>query len=137
MTRLNLSAHFTSDEAACKCCGVYHVDQAIALAQRLERVRDYAGPIIVRSWHRCVHQNRRVGGVVNSAHLRSLAVDIFCATNHHRFLLVSALYAAGFTRIGVGESIIHADIDSSLPPNVLWHYYDSLDHKAGIPAPVL
>lgn len=30
---------------------------------------------------------------------------------------------AGFNRIGVGKTYIHADNDNSLAQNVIWHYY--------------
>lgn len=131
MSTLMLSPHFSASEAMCKCCHAYMPDHAIALAQRLERARDHCGPIIVRSWHRCAARNRKVGGVPNSAHLRSYAVDIFTASSAHRFQLVSALLAAGFSRIGIGSSIVHADIDPSLPSGFIWTYYSDENRTGG------
>jgi len=37
-------------------------------------------------------------------------------------LIVEALFDAGFTRIGIAKTFIHADCDIELPQEVLWMY---------------
>lgn len=68
--------------------------------------------------------------VKNSAHYRGLAADIRCRTTHEMFVMLKAMFAVGFKRIGVYVKIdgtklipshIHVDIDSTLPPEVAWH----------------
>jgi uncharacterized protein YcbK (DUF882 family) len=128
---LHITEHFLVREALCPCCNVYDPVNAAKLAKVLELVRLYTGPLVVRSWHRCIVRNRVVGGVTNSAHLRSFAVDIFVPTMQYRFSLVHALLGHGVTRIGTGASVVHADIDASLPHRVLW-YYGGDEPKVGV-----
>ena len=128
-----LSEFFTIAEAKCPCCGTLDVGNAIKLANKLDRARALVGPIIVNSWHRCPVRNRKKGGVQNSAHLRSLAVDIRVFSGHHRLQLLSALLAADFHRIGIGDAIIHADIDPTLPAETCWTYYPQVS-KDALPA---
>jgi hypothetical protein len=58
--------------------------------------------------------------VSGSAHLRGKAVDLRCAYSNLRFLIVTALLSAGFKRIGLYDRHIHADIDTTLPQDVIW-----------------
>jgi len=58
--------------------------------------------------------------VPNSAHARGLAVDLRAHDSVTRFKVVKALLDAGFTRVGVYDKHVHADVDDSLPQGVLW-----------------
>lgn len=58
--------------------------------------------------------------VENTAHARGLAVDIRAHDSITRFKIVKALLDSGFTRVGVYNLHVHADVDDSLPQGVLW-----------------
>jgi uncharacterized protein YcbK (DUF882 family) len=52
------------------------LDNAVHMAQYMDKVRDYFGkPIIVTSWLRVPSHNLRIGGASKSMHLTGLAVD--------------------------------------------------------------
>ena len=76
--------------------------------------------IYVTSGYRTPLQNQSAGGVMHSSHTMGLAVDMSCRSSHVRYRMVSGLILAGFNRIGLYTSHLHADIDESLPQDVLW-----------------
>ncbi|UPT66889.1 MAG: D-Ala-D-Ala carboxypeptidase family metallohydrolase [Sphingobacteriales bacterium JAD_PAG50586_3] len=76
----------------------------------------------ITSGYRCERLNTAVGGKKNSAHVRGLAADIRFTSQQHTKDLINALIAAGFKRIGLGSSFIHADVDSTLPHPACWLY---------------
>ena len=91
--------------------------------EMLDNARDIAGiPFSINSGYRTLEQNSKVGGVNSSSHTRGLAVDIACKESRARFLIVSALKEAGFTRIGISDSFIHVDSDSDKAQDVIWTY---------------
>ena len=91
------------------------------LVELLDNAREYAGiPFIINSGLRDKETNEEVGGVCDSAHLKGLAVDLQCITSDARFLIVSSLLTAGFTRIGIGKTFIHCDIDHTKPQKVIF-----------------
>lgn len=93
------------------------------LVRMLDKARGYAGiPFVITSGYRSKAHNKRVGGVPNSAHTKGLAVDLRARTSKDRFTIISALIKAGFSRIGIGRTFIHADIDSSKSAQVAWLY---------------
>ena len=61
--------------------------------------------------------------VSDSAHLSGLAVDLFCIYSDRRFKMVEVARKNGITRIGIGKTFIHFDIDPTKSQNVIWHYY--------------
>lgn len=75
----------------------------------------YGIDLYITSGKRTEEENRRVGGVRDSAHLKGLAVDIFAPNGFRRYLLLKAAIEFGFKRIGVGKSHIHIDIDYTKP----------------------
>lgn len=96
------------------------------LVDMLDEARHNSGtPFRITSGLRTVEQNRRVGGVSNSPHLRGLAVDIACTTSENRMKIIQGAIKAGFNRIGIGNTFVHLDCDTSLPQNVVWHYYQN------------
>jgi len=128
-----ITAHFSEREMACPCCGALDIAAARMLCSQLERVRAVVGPMTVVSGCRCLHYNKRVGGARNSAHLRSLAADIRCIGDHHRYMLVAHALAAGFVRLGVGVGMVHMDVDRSLSPQTLWLYtYGRSEPRCGL-----
>ncbi|MGI6540965.1 MAG: D-Ala-D-Ala carboxypeptidase family metallohydrolase [Bacillota bacterium] len=119
-----LSKNFDSSEFACKCgCG-YDTPNP-ELIRMLQVARDlYGKPMRITSGCRCIKHNRNVGGASNSAHLAGKAADIATPTGADRYLLIKALLASGFGRIGINfkKSFIHADIDDSKPSPTIFSY---------------
>jgi uncharacterized protein YcbK (DUF882 family) len=90
---------------------------------KLDLAREFAGiPFTITSSWRSKSYNMEIGGANNSAHLRGTAFDIACMSSHQRMVIVSALLEAGFTRIGIAKTFIHADDDIELPQEVIWLY---------------
>jgi len=90
---------------------------------KLDEAREYAGiPFVINSAYRSPKHNKKVGGKPNSSHIKGLAVDIRCNTSRNRFIILDALIAVGFNRIGIADSFIHVDLDLSKSDNVIWTY---------------
>ncbi len=73
-----ITEHFAWNEADCRCCQRIHSREAVkAAAEMMEGVRKKCGnrPVKVLSWCRCVRHNRKVGGALDSNHMRGIAVD--------------------------------------------------------------
>lgn len=81
------------------------------LCAMLDLARGRAGvPFRILSGLRTEEQNKRVGGAINSTHLRGLAADLF-ADDRIRYSVVKALIYIGFRRIEVSkDNHIHCDI---------------------------
>ena len=98
-----------------------------SLLKRLQLLEKRTGyPVLnnITSAVRSRYWNKKVGGVSNSAHLitKCKAVDIHAPTRAIRNLLVVQAYNLGFTRIGVGKTFVHLDVDQSKPQYVAWGY---------------
>ena len=116
------SKYFSKSEFKCggKIC--YH-KMNTGWIDMLDVARELAGvPFIITSSFRDTETNLKAGGKPNSAHLRGNAVDIACESSQDRILIIDALIMAGFNRIGVAKTFIHADIDELLPQDVMWLY---------------
>lgn len=117
----DLSRNFTRAEFACRCgCGQDAV--SLELVTKFQKVRDYFGPLRLTSGFRCPEHNRRQGGVPNSAHLAGLAVDLECTLSLSRYILIARLMEAGFQRIGIGKTFMHADLDTTKVKPSIWTY---------------
>lgn len=84
-------------------------------------------PFKINSGFRTEAQNRRIyermgKKPIRSAHLEGKAVDIAIQSSRERFKILSALLEAGFTRIGISESFIHADSSETKSSHVIWTY---------------
>ena len=91
--------------------------------EMLDEARHLASvPFHINSGYRSEEANRRAGGVPGSSHRLGLAADIRATSSNRRYLVLSALIRVGFTRIGIAETFIHVDADSSKPQNVSWLY---------------
>lgn len=105
-----------------------HMD--FAFVRRLDKARKITGiPFVISSGARSEKWNKRVGGSPTSSHLWTeqevCASDIECDSSTERFIIVSALIKAGFTRIGIGKDFIHVDSDERdfKPQNIIFDYY--------------
>lgn len=91
------------------------------LIAKLDWARGRAGvPFVITSGKRSPEENERVMGVDASAHIKGLAVDLRCSDSESRYKMVNALLLAGFKRLGIYDKHVHADIDASLPQEVIW-----------------
>ncbi len=90
---------------------------------RLDQARESAGiPFVLNSAYRSPAHDKSKGRSGTGAHTLGRAVDIRCNTSANRWKIVSALIAAGFTRIGVASTYIHADDSPNHAQNVIWTY---------------
>lgn len=110
--------NFKIDEFACKHCGQVHMD-ACFLAQ-IDNARDFAGvPFSVNSGYRCPDHNKAVGSTSRN-HTSGKAADIAVNDGPTRLKIVMALIRAGFRRIGVAKTFIHADSMDDIES--MWFY---------------
>ena len=117
----DMTKNFSRDEFACRCgCGGVKVCEY--LVEKLQVIREKLGPMHINSGYRCVSHNLQVGGSPESSHLRGCAVDIRCENSFDRFFLIKYLLQEGFSRIGIGPTFIHADLDAEKPQNLIWLY---------------
>jgi uncharacterized protein YcbK (DUF882 family) len=108
-----LSKDFTSEEFACRCCGVTSVDPKLVAA--LQQMRDMVGvPIHINSGYRCPKHNAQVGGTKGSMHLFGKAADIVIQGYNVRGMLDAAYKIQDFLDGGIGiypqEGFIHVDV---------------------------
>jgi len=90
---------------------------------KLDNAREFAGiPFNINSAFRTKEKNTEVGGKSNSSHLRGLAADISVTDSRTRFIVLNALIAVGFTRIGIADTFIHVDNDKDKSQDVIWTY---------------
>jgi len=120
--------HFTASEFRCPCCGLENMSQLTI--DKLEIARDMAVvPFPINSGSRCAVHNIEIHGSPFSSHIattmeESYGVDISCLTSRVRYRILKGLILAGFDRIGIGPTFIHADDDPTKPTNVIWTYFE-------------
>jgi len=116
--------HFKPNEFSCNCgCGGGFSDMDPAFLSMLDDAREHAQvPFSLTSAYRCEKHNRNVGGVPDSAHTTGHAVDILARGGFEKWRTVRGLMQAGFNRIGIAGTFIHADNDPSKPAHVIWTY---------------
>jgi uncharacterized protein YcbK (DUF882 family) len=90
---------------------------------RFNEARELAGvPFAINSAYRSVEHEKRMGRAGTSSHTTGRAMDIACTNGNARMKIVQALLKAGFTRIGIASTFIHADDDPTKSQNVIWTY---------------
>jgi len=88
----------------------------------LNMARGSAGvPFRINSGYRTEAHNKKVGGSPTSSHLNGSAVDIHCNNSRMREKILYGLISAGFQRIGIAKTFIHADVDPTKNP-AIWLY---------------
>ena len=89
----------------------------------LDKARGIANiPFRINSGYRTLIHNMEIHGKIDSAHLKGLAADISCVSDKDRPIMLKALRAVGFTRIGIAKTFIHVDIDKTKNQNRTWVY---------------
>lgn len=119
---MKLTAHFTLEELTRTSCGLDNsatIEIAVRLtyvAQYLERLRQFTGPIRVNSGYRSPEVNKAVGGVKNSQHITGSAVDItFGSVSQNKARFEDISRYGGFDQLILegGGQWIHLSV---LPP---------------------
>lgn len=91
------------------------------LVHMLDEAREAAAiPFVITSGVRTAGENAAIGGADESAHVTGHAVDLKCETSRDRFLMLRALFEAGFDRIGVYDRHIHCDTSATADVAVTW-----------------
>lgn len=90
----------------------------------LDAMRSECGfPFKIVSGYRTVAYNATLKDAVeDSAHTLGLAVDLYCVDSAKRDAIVNTAKKQGITRIGLGATFVHVDIDQSKPQNRMWLY---------------
>ena len=89
---------------------------------KLDEAREYANiPFIINSAYRSPNHPLSIKNPTSS-HIKGLAVDISVKDSRQRFLILDALIAVGFNRIGIAGTFIHVDLDLDKSQNVVWTY---------------
>tara|TARA_R110000803_G_scaffold81459_1_gene147416 strand:- start:267 stop:590 length:324 start_codon:yes stop_codon:yes gene_type:complete len=89
---------------------------------KLDKAREYANiPFIINSAYRSPSHPESIKRPTSS-HIKGLAVDISAKDSRQRFLILDALIAVGFSRIGIAGTFIHVDLDLDKSQNVIWTY---------------
>lgn len=113
--------YFKLEEFACKCCGKTIMDNEFLA--KLDLAREYAGTSFqIMSGYRCPAHNKAVGSTSKN-HVNGKAADIVATVGPQRGMILRGLIKAGFKRIGIGKTFIHADImDNEGSPESCWLY---------------
>jgi len=91
--------------------------------EKLDYARHNAGiPFKINSGYRTKAWNSKVGGRVGSSHIKGLAADIAYNGSRDRYIIVKSLMEVGITRIGIGKSFVHCDVDKQKDQEVIWLY---------------
>jgi len=90
---------------------------------KLDTAREIAAiPFVINCAFRSSEWDKKKGRSGTGAHTLGYAVDIRCNSDRNRFLIVDALIKAGFARIGIAKTYIHADSSPSHSQQVIWLY---------------
>lgn len=111
--------NFDFDEFADKISGKNEMNPATI--DKLQKARDIAKiPMIINSGYRDDDHPETISNPTSS-HNKGYAVDIKTTPATAR-IIEGALRQAGFTRIGIAKTFIHADDDPQKPQRVTWFY---------------
>ena len=117
------SKHFKESEfnRCSPSCSLQDMQQATI--DKLDKARDIAGiPFVLTSAYRSPQHDKSKGRSGTGAHTLGHAIDIRCNDSASRYKIVLALQQAGFTRIGVANSFVHADDSPKHAQDILWTY---------------
>lgn len=115
------SKFFSDDEFSRVACSRSDINDDSL--RRLDRAREIAGiPFVLTSAYRSPESERIKGRSGSGAHTLGRAFDIRCSDNRSRYLIVFGLLSAGFCRIGIADTFIHADDSQTHPSPRIWLY---------------
>ena len=100
----------------CPCCGNKMTIEDMQV--RVKLLQSEFPDLQINSGYRCESHNKAIGGGVNSAHLRGLALDIQINNSTHQYYLIRTLLTTlGAPRLFLyrKKNIVHVDWDLSLP----------------------
>lgn len=98
-------------------------DMKQATMSKLDTAREIAGiPFVLTSAYRSPEHDRSRGRSGTGAHTLGRAIDIRCNTSRNRFLVVNALLKAGFKRVGIAKTFVHADDSGVHDQEGIWLY---------------
>lgn len=90
---------------------------------KLDTAREIAGiPFVLTCAFRSSEWDKSKGRSGTGAHTLGQAVDIRCNSDRNRLIIVEALIKAGFNRIGIAKTFIHADDSKKHSQEVIWLY---------------
>ncbi|MFR9495591.1 MAG: D-Ala-D-Ala carboxypeptidase family metallohydrolase [Rikenellaceae bacterium] len=102
-------------------CSLQDMEQSTM--DMLDKAREIAGiPFVLNCAKRTREWDLAKGRSGNSAHTEGKAVDIACRNSSTRHVIVDALLKAGFNRIGIAKTFVHADNSTKLPQRVIFLY---------------
>lgn len=117
------SKHFPESDfrAAVPKCSLQDMKQSTI--DKFDKARAlYGKPMRVNSAYRSPKWEKSKGRSGTGAHTLGQALDISCTTDDNRFAIVMALLMAGFTRIGIAKTYIHADDSAKHKQDIIWLY---------------
>ncbi|NDV46269.1 peptidase M15 [Paludibacter sp. 221] len=98
-------------------------DMKQSTMSKLDTAREIAGiPFVLTCAYRSVEWDKSKGRSGTGAHTLGQAVDIRCNSDANRWKIVNALIRAGFKRIGIAKSFIHADDSEQHTQEIIWMY---------------
>lgn len=114
INEINISKNFKLREFACKG-GSQEVKVHAELVAKLQLLRDRVGKaIVINSGYRTPEHNKRVGGVVDSYHVKGMAVDISIPSGWTVDRIAKLAKDIGFTGIGKYRTFVHLDVRPKL-----------------------
>ena len=115
--------YFKMKEFMCPC-GCKQNDMKKEFLEMIDLARYYSQiPYKLNSGFRCQDHNDSLSqSKKTSSHIKGYAADIHCVDSKSRALILGGLMEAGFTRIGIAKTFLHADCDPDKPMGVVWVY---------------
>ena len=119
-----IASKYFEEEEFSRCspaCSLQDMKQTTM--SKLDTAREIASiPFVLTSAYRSPEHDKSKGRSGTGAHTLGWAVDIKCNTSRNRSLIVSALLKAGFKRIGIDKSFIHACDSETHDQGFMWVY---------------
>lgn len=120
--RIMIASKYFKEEEFSRCspaCSLQDMKQPTM--SKLDTAREIAGiPFVLTSAYRSPEHDKGRSGT--GAHTLGRAIDIRCNTSRNRFLVVNALLKAGFKRVGIAKTFVHADDSEVHAQEVVWLY---------------
>ena len=119
-----IASKYFKEEEFCRCypsCSLQDMKQTTM--NKLDTAREIAGiSFVLTSAYRSPEHDRSRERSGTGAHTLGRAIDIRCNTSGDRFLIVDALLKAGFKRVGIARTFVHADDSGVHDQEIIWLY---------------